>query len=431
MAAEQQQQQQQQHINKRKLASLRLVEAVTRLPDSERIELAMVDSWPVVVPKGKFQKGDVCVYFEIDAFLPVEPHFEFLRKSCFSHHPWMGPGFLIKTCWIRDVLSQGLVLRLDDFPLEVQLSLNDLLAEKKSLENGDHIDVSALLGVRKYETENALGETLADIRKKIVRQQSPSKIPNNTNQQLSFASFPDFIPKTDQERLQNCFRKIAVTYSSPSTTDTVHHKKGDDETTKEADDEAVIPVAGAGIPFEVTLKLDGSSMTVYLHEGHVGVCSRNNEIKETALDNQSLKFWRITKQLGLAERLTELGQSVAIQGELMGPKINKNREEFDSLRFFVFDIYDIEKRSFLTASKRQSLLEQLNSIRPLDFPPILHVPVIEPQRVFDFPTINEAMDYVKSIKSIHHPICEGVVFKNTLFPWVSFKIINNKYLEAK
>ena len=65
----------------RKLASIQRVREILPIEGADAIELAVVNSWKIVTKKGEFKPGDLCVYFEIDSFLPMEKDFEFLRKS--------------------------------------------------------------------------------------------------------------------------------------------------------------------------------------------------------------------------------------------------------------------------------------------------------------------------------------------------------------
>lgn len=99
----------------RKLASIQRVWDVLPIENADRLELIKVEGWQCVANKGQFKKGDLCVYFEIDSFLPVRPEFEFLRASSYKKTDIMGEGFLIKTRKIRGQLSQGLAMPLDIF----------------------------------------------------------------------------------------------------------------------------------------------------------------------------------------------------------------------------------------------------------------------------------------------------------------------------
>lgn len=122
----------------RKLASIQRIWDIVPIEGADRIELAKVLGWQCVVNKGQFEKYDMCVYFEIDSFLPIKPEFEFLRKSSYKDSPILGEGFRLKTQTFRKQISQGLVLPLTILP-EGEYALNQ--------------DVTEILGVRKWEIE--------------------------------------------------------------------------------------------------------------------------------------------------------------------------------------------------------------------------------------------------------------------------------------
>lgn len=124
----------------RKLASIQRVWNIEPIEGSDYLEKCAVEGWTVVANKGDFTKGDLCVYFEIDSFLPIRPEFEFLRKTSYRKTDIMGEGFRLKTIKLRGVLSQGLVLPINTFK---ELS--------KDIELGT--DVTETLGVKKWEIE--------------------------------------------------------------------------------------------------------------------------------------------------------------------------------------------------------------------------------------------------------------------------------------
>ena len=96
----------------RKLASIQKIKEILPIEGADAIELAIVNGWKVVVAKNVgHQVGDFVVYCEIDSFLPIEPEFEFLRKSSYKK---MGDqeGFRLRSAKIRGVVSQGLILPL-------------------------------------------------------------------------------------------------------------------------------------------------------------------------------------------------------------------------------------------------------------------------------------------------------------------------------
>ena len=67
----------------RTLASIKEIAALHPIEGKDRIELAVIDGWSVIVKKNEFQVGDRCVYCEIDSVLPEKPEFEFLRNKNF------------------------------------------------------------------------------------------------------------------------------------------------------------------------------------------------------------------------------------------------------------------------------------------------------------------------------------------------------------
>lgn len=96
----------------RKLASIQSIREILPIEGADRIELAMINDWPVVIAKDVGHKvDDKIVYCEIDSFLPIEPEFEFLRKSSYKKMDDI-EGFRLKTRRLKGVYSQGLILPL-------------------------------------------------------------------------------------------------------------------------------------------------------------------------------------------------------------------------------------------------------------------------------------------------------------------------------
>jgi RNA ligase (TIGR02306 family) len=154
----------------RKLASVQQIAELYPINGADRIEVALIKSWKVVVKKGEFKKGDLCVYFEIDSFLPIREEFEFLRASSYKKFDDGEEGFRLRTVKLRGQISQGLALPLDVIPICLL---------KENWEVGT--DLTELLGVKKYEPP--IPASLASEAKGLF----PTHI----------------IPKTDGERIQN------------------------------------------------------------------------------------------------------------------------------------------------------------------------------------------------------------------------------------
>ena len=95
-----------------------------------------------------------------------------------------------------------------------------------------------------------------------------------------------------------------------------------------------------GREFYVTAKVDGSSATyVRGAGGELVACSRN-----WALAAGANPVWRVAAKYDLAARLPA---EFAIQGEVCGPGIQKNRLGLAEVDLFVFSAYDVRAGRFL------------------------------------------------------------------------------------
>lgn len=61
----------------RKLATIRTIAEIRPIPEADRIEVAQIDGWEVVISKkDNFSQGDKVVYIEIDSKMPATPEYE-------------------------------------------------------------------------------------------------------------------------------------------------------------------------------------------------------------------------------------------------------------------------------------------------------------------------------------------------------------------
>ena len=152
----------------RKLASVRKISDLSPIEGADKIEVATIDGWKVVVAKDVGHKvGDLVIYCEIDSFLPIKPEFEFLRKSSYKKMVDGREGFRLKTIKLRGQVSQGLILPLS-------------LIEYTNVNFEIGMDVTLMLGINKYDPP------------------IPAELAGKVK-----GLFPSFIPKTDEERVQN------------------------------------------------------------------------------------------------------------------------------------------------------------------------------------------------------------------------------------
>lgn len=94
-----------------------------------------------------------------------------------------------------------------------------------------------------------------------------------------------------------------------------------------------------GHPWYATEKIDGTSCTITKLDGEFTVAARVYAIKEA-----NNCYWNAANRFELKENLPE---GFAIQGEVCGPGIAKNRPELPCVTIRVFDVFDIKKGTFL------------------------------------------------------------------------------------
>jgi RNA ligase (TIGR02306 family) len=372
----------------RKLASIRRIADTQPIEGADAIEVATIDGWKVVVKKDEFNVNDLVCYFEIDSWIPHELA-PFLSKG---HDPreYNGvKGERLRTIKLRGQVSQGLLLPTTVVEDYINLACNsdggDIpvdLSQRPTIEEG--ADLTAILGIQKWE----------------------APIPAQLQGQAA-GTFPtSLIPKTDQERIQNCFGDIQKR-AKRFATETVW----DAELQRLDQRPVVIPADFQEPTYEVTLKLDGSSCTIFRWEGELRVCSRNLELKITD-ENKDNTFVAMAIKIG-----DKVPEGFAFQGEVCGPGIQGNREGFKDHRFFVFDMFDIQKHEYVSPGDRRMNCQLLG----LEHVPVLGTNWKAPESVAAGLAIAEG-------PSINHKIREGLVWKCNEDPSFSFKTISNQYL---
>lgn len=343
----------------RELATIQMIENLLPIDGADKIEVAQIEGWHVVVHKGEFKIGDLCVYCEIDSILPERPEFEFLRDR----------KFRIKTIRLKGQISQGIA-----FPLSI-LDGKSFSSDTRDIKKYDwHVgqDVTELVGVTKYEPE--IPACLSGLAK---------------------GTFPSFIPKTDEIRVQN-IQSVLTKYK--------------------------------GTTCYITEKLDGSSVTFFVKDGEFGVCSRNLELKED--DKNS--FWQAARELDIETKLKKIGINIAIQGELVGEGIQGNKLKLKGKSVYFYNAFIIDEYRYLNFMDFFFLFtEQLE----LPLVPILHI---------NFELIDNIDELVHSAtqRSMFNENVwrEGIVirameeikcpemFQHTHQTRLSFKVINPEFL---
>jgi RNA ligase (TIGR02306 family) len=254
----------------RQLATVQRVTALTPIEGKDRIELAQILGWRCIVKKGELKVGDLVVYHEIDSLVPVaRSAYSFLVRDLVDVD---GEKYArVRRMRMGGVLSEGLALPLEDMELVGPLAEGD--------------DMTSVLGVLKYQGKRR-----------------SSGGPNA--QHVHVCTFPSFLPKTDEVRLQSCPGLL---------------------------DELVEQHLGSCY---MTPKADGCSMTIYRPRGDASgplhVCSRNQELAREGTS----AYHRV-----IEERRIDIPPGYAFQGELVGPGCNGNRERLSALAFRVFTVF--------------------------------------------------------------------------------------------
>ena len=336
----------------RALATVAEIAGFRPIDGADRIQLAqLVDRAWEVIVTKDYAVGQRGVYFEPDAFLPEQPQYEMLRARCFRECQGKR-GFRLRTIKLRGVYSQGLFLPLDALPVE--------LPAAAALELGR--DVTQLLGVEQWPEEEGGGGG------------------------ESRRTFPSFVPRSNQPRVENLGKRYAELQAL-----------GD---------------------YLWTEKLDGSSFTAYVRGGEFGYCSRNfllsaGEAPPTAAKESA--YAAVVRRYELEAKLRALGRDVALQGEVIGPRLQGNRYKRTDSELYVFVLWDI-------AAQRRLPLAALRELG-LD---LLTVPIVEQRPL---PSIAELRAAADGASQLHRAaLREGLVLYCAADPMQSFKVISRQFL---
>ena len=411
----------------RKLASIVEIESCDPIPDTERLSVATMKGkgWKVVTGRDEFHSGDLAVYFEIDSFLPSDDtRFEFLKDRCLKKFVSksgnvLREGIRIKTIKLRGVISQGLLMPLSTFVGKEILVRNQLAKpEDVVAEDGKPVSQDELADVYistlyylKDITEDGASPTIKEVEvgvdsdlTELLHVEHYDEVKEQLQPQTGSAisadamsNFPSaFVPKTDEERIQNLgdwFEKMK------------------------------------GRKWQVTVKADGTSCTIAFSpkidfENPGIVCSRNLRLKNITAAGDVPLYWQMNQKYNILGKLAEAlvgGMEYAIQGEIVGPGIQKDRNKESEFVFKCFRIWDIANQKFLNPNETVAFCKEFD---------IPHVEVLKTDFQFfdEITTMEDALKFAEG-KTKEGNEREGIVCKTCDDgPYASFKIVSNKYL---
>ncbi len=175
-----------------------------------------------------------------------------------------------------------------------------------------------------------------------------------------------------------------------------------------------------GKPFYATIKVDGTSTTVFKWQCHFGVCSRNYELKPS--DTNTL--WQLVYKYDLEKKLPE---NYSVQWETIGPGIQGNPLGLAKVSLQCFNVYDILNKKYLNGGDASQFC-----IIGLGLPFV--EPIVTPE------TFTMNVDELRALveKQVYHngkpaegivvrPLNEEMVEVNHETVRLSFKVINPLY----
>ena len=316
----------------RQLAYLVQVDNIVPIPNYDKVEHAIIGGWKVIVQKGQFNPGDIAIYFEIDSKVPADLEcFSFLAKRHYK----------IKTLKMCKTISQGLLMHPNDFGWEIKENIvYDSEHNKHSIEDETRFVTDILKVVHIEDYENAKSVKPRDkykimmsrhprlFQKKFMRKLAKNKCgqkilyfflkPKKDKPKAFPKKFP-YIKKTDQERCENMPWVLK------------------DKT-----------------PFIRTQKCDGSSATYILERKpfkkfEFYVCSRNVRMLSATQENyfeDSNPYWEMATKYDIKNKLKDFLNNnknltyICWQGEICGPKIQKNPQQLEETHLFLFHMID-------------------------------------------------------------------------------------------
>lgn len=382
---------------KRALAYTARCGVIKPIEGADNIELMAVNGWNVIVKKGEFKEGDLCVYFEIDSKLPVREWSEFMLKKHYK----------VKTMKLNKfgVISQGLALPLNVFDIKIPEEENVDLTEKLDVVYSVDEDNKRKAEISKYDK---MRQRHLDLFKKnklvkwlYKRMWGKKLLFIFLGKKRDTRTWPEWVSKTDEERCQN-----------------LPHLFPGDET-----------------EWIVTEKIDGTSTTFTMkrkgRKTDFYVCSRNvcfdKPEKADRCYYESNVYLEMADKYNIEEILTEMLEDhddvefIIIQGETYGQGIQNRNYGMNYHDFMAFNLIFGYKNGEV---QRFNPLEMSTILAWYDIPcvPIVHDCYVLPT------TCQELLDYAANdISRIDGGMREGIVLR-TKDGKQSFKAVSNEFL---
>lgn len=389
---------------------------IREIPGADKIEIATVMDYTVVVKKGEFKTGDLAIYVEVGSILPdglahapelieklkrlkngeegadwseearnsaIEtilqqskwPQFEFLRDKKFKIKNWRLNKF--------GIVSQGILFKPEDLKIDNTKEWEDWtekIGVKELVEDDEEAGVTA-------ECEEKV--KLSWWKRKLCRWKFfrdlfiPKKISETWD--------PSYPEKSDEENVQKIYTEM-------------YEKHKDEE-------------------FVATEKLEGQNISIFSEmvtkhhwfrkdttEKEISVCSRTRRLSR---NGTSKKFWDTVIRLGYDKKVLAIDGEWWFRGEHCGPGIQGNIYNLKETDIIFFDVY---RKAYLgdlsdgTRKFRWVKLPYEETKNMVEYAGLKYVPVLDEHYKLPASGINE-----KGIKVSGADIMLQQSDKNTVF----------------
>lgn len=372
-------------------ASFEKIESIRPHCNADKLELATIAGWQVVVGKGQFKVNDVVFYVREDAkLLESDRAADYMSKNATKDltgfewkWPWqskllqyLGSGGRVKTIRLRGEWSSGIAIALSDLSAHLkQENLNWEDDDKKLNSESSAAFLMEKYGISHWEAP--------------VRNAGDLKI---------LGGLPYSIPKSDEANVQELRKNSSIPF---------------------------------GAKCLVTKKLDGTSTTIVAFpDGRTHVCTRSND-----LDKESDNVWnRAAKDvLPLAEAWAKhYNKPIALRGEtcaksIQNFKFNKDKD-VQVPTFYCYGVIMLDEKNYYVRNGQYGtpyhflkIAEQIKELtgKELKTVPVLGESVVTEELISEY--LNKPLDFG-----------EGVVLNTEPQPTKDshFKIKSLAYLEA-
>lgn len=405
----------------RELAYVVKIDAIQPIEGADKVELAIVGGWRVMVRKDQFKPGDLAIYFEIDSKVPAKPEFEFLAAK---HYKVKTQKYFKGT-----VISQGLLMAAEDFGWYV----NDdrtAIVETNAKNNDGYHELGDFLTER-------LGVTYAEAEDN----KRKAKINPNAKYNSMMSRHPKFA-KTKFARWcmkRNWAKKILYFFLGNKKKDNAKAFPTHLPYIHKSDEERIenMPwILQNKTRWIKTTKIDGTSSLFLLErrgrKREYWVCSRNVrqlDRKQECYHDDNV-YWEANDKYHIREFLEDMLNKhpkwsyVAIQGETAGcsssgAAIQGDPHKFKELRFFGYN--------FITSDRgRWNSIDAANlcSSYGIEWVPIVDDNYILPDNFEEFKLSADGPCEANGASGAR----EGYVYRNYDDNTLSFKNVSREYL---